>query len=213
MFMVERTWRKSKSADYKGIEVFSTSGNDLYNLRELDIKKEYLLNVVLPFAHELNSNEPYYPDYSNYSKESNPVKSEPVDVLVKDRANYWYIRRLVAEVLPSGTIGLYEALPKRKVPVSEYSISFNGKGMVFEATEDRNIYGKHVSVVYKVDEKEEGNKASFEAHPYSVTVSFKQGDKEIKKLYVASELTGEDILEEIKFPDNFAQVITLRSDE
>ena len=193
MFMVESTGREPKRADYKGTAVVPVSGNDLYNLKELDIKKEYLLNVVLPFAHSLESN--------------------PVDVLVEDRAGYGYIRRLVAEVLPSGSVGLYDITTKRKVPVSEYSVSFNEEGGICGATEDKSVDGKHVSVVYDVDEMQEGYRRSFKAHPHSVTVSFKQGNRQITKLYVDSGVRGEDILEEVKFPNNFVQVITLRPDE
>ena len=193
MFMVESTGRKPKSADYKGTAVVPVSGNDLYNLKELDIKKEYLLNVVLPFAYSLESN--------------------PVDVLVEDRAGYGYIRRLVAEVLPSGSVGLYDITTKRKVPVSEYSISFDEEGRICGATEDRNLDGKHVNVVYEVDETQEGHRRSFKAHSSSVTVSFKQGNRQVTKLYVGSGVVGEDILEEIKFPNNFVQLITLRPDE
>ena len=213
MFMVESTGRKPKSADYKGTEVFSSSGKNSCNLKELDIKKEYLLNVVLPFAHKLNSNEPYYPDYSNYPNESNPAKSDPVDVLVEDRAGFGYIRRLVAEVLQSGDIGLYDITTKRKVPVSQYSVSFDEEGRICGATEDRSIDGKHVNVVYEVDEKQEGHRRSFEAHSSSAIVSFKQGGKEFKKRYLGSGLMGDDILEETEFPNNFVQVITLRPDE
>lgn len=193
VFMVENTDRKPKSADYKGSEIVPVSRNDLCNLRELDIKKEYLLNVILPFAHKR--------------------ESIPVDTLVEDRAGFGYVRRLVAEELPSGSIELYDITTKRKVPVSKYSVSFNPEGRIYEATEDRNFDGKHISVVYEVNETQDGHMRSFEAHSTSVIVSFNQGARQIKKLYVDSGVRGEDILEEIKFPNNFVQVITLRSDE
>ncbi|MCL4387772.1 hypothetical protein M1567_01315 [Candidatus Marsarchaeota archaeon] len=200
--MVENTGRKPKSADYKGTEVVSVSGNDLYNLRELNIKKEYLLKVVLPFAHSINSGELEASD-----------KSDPLDVLVEDSAGFGYIRRLAAEVLPNGTVGLYEIKPKRKVPVSQYSVSFDDEGRIYKATEDRDIDGKHISVVYEVNETYNDHMISFEAHPSSVVVSFNRGDKRITKLYMNSGIASEDILEEKKFPNNFVQVITLRSDE
>ena len=192
VFMVENTGRKPKSADYKGSEIVPVSRNDLYNLREFDIKKEYLLSVILPFAHKR--------------------ESIPVDTLIEDRAGFGYVRRLVAEELPSGSIGLYDITTKRKVPVSAYSVSFNAEGRICGATEDRDFDGKHISVVYEVDETQDGYRRSFEAHSTSVTVSFKQGIRQITKLYVDSGVRGEDILEEIKFPNNFVQVITLRFD-
>lgn len=192
MLMAESTGRKRKSADYNGSEC-SGSGNDLYNLRELDIKKEYLLKVVLPFAHSLEPKQ--------------------VDVLVEDSVGSGYIRRLITEVLPSGSIGLYDITAKLKILVSEYSVSFNEEGKICGATEDMTRDGKHVSVVYEVDEIQDGYRNSFKANSSSVIVSFKQGGKEITKLYVASGVTGEDILEEIKFPNNFAQIMTLRHDE
>ena len=191
--MVEGTDRKPKSADYKGTEVVPVSRNDLYNLRELDIKKEYLISVVLPFAHKR--------------------ESVPVDTLIEDRAGFGYIRRLVAEELPSGSIVLYDITTKRKAHVSEYSVSFDANGRICAATEDRDFEGKHVSAVYEVNETQEGYKRSFEAHPTSVTVILKQGNRQITKLYVDSGVRGDDILEEIKFPNNFVQVITLRSDK
>jgi hypothetical protein len=191
--MVEGTGRKPKSADYKGTEVVPVSRNDLYNLKELDIKKEYLISVVLPFAHKR--------------------ESVPVDTIIEDRAGFGYIRRLVAEELPSGSIGLYDITTERKAYVSEYSVSFDANGRICAATEDRDLGGKHVSAVYEVNETQDGYKRSFEAHPTSVTVILKQGNRQTTKLYVDSGFRGDDVLEEIKFPNNFVQVITLRADE
>ncbi|MEM0201681.1 MAG: hypothetical protein QXR73_00695 [Candidatus Micrarchaeaceae archaeon] len=191
--MVDSDNRKLKSADYNGTEVIPVSRNDSYDLKEFDIKKEYLLKVVLPFAHKLESN--------------------PVDIIVEDRAGFGYVRRLLAEELQRGDICLYEIINKRKVFVSEYNVSFDAGGKICNATEDRDFEEKHVSVVYKVNELQEGYKRLFEARPSSVVVSFKRDNKNVTKLYVNSGIGREDILEEIKFPNNFVQVIKLRSDE
>lgn len=196
--MAESTKKAPKSADYKGTEVVSVSGNSLCNLKGLGIKKEYLLKVVLNFAHSINTGELEVSD-----------KSDPLDVLVEDNAGFGYIRRLAAEVLPDGTIGLYEIKPKRKVPVSKYSVFFDNEGRICEATEDRNIDGKNINVVYSVNEKREGYRASFEARPSDVVVNFKLGGKEITKHYANAGVESEDILEEIEFPNNFVQIITI----
>ncbi|MEM0154529.1 MAG: hypothetical protein QW814_01690 [Methanothrix sp.] len=191
--MVESDNRKPKSANYKDTEVIPVSRNDSYNLKEFDIKKEYLLKVVLPFVRKLESN--------------------PVDIIVEDRAGFGYVRRLLVEEPQSGSICLYEIMNKRKIFVSEYSVSFNAEGKICEATEDRDFEEKHVSVVYEVNELQEGYKRLFEARPSSVVVSFKKDNRNVTKLYVNSGIEREDTLEEIKFPNNFVQVIKLRSDE
>lgn len=200
--MVNEAYKdKPKSSDYIDTKVFSNSKNDLYSLRELDIKKECLVTVVLPFAQRVMDEK---------LDISNGLKDEPSDSIVEDRTGWGYVRRVQVEILPNGKIQLYDigSMGHSKMLASEYNLHFDQDGKITEATEDRDYGSKHVNVVYNISSSSEGGTTQYSAKPKSVVLTVKDGNGEHVKLFVGTDLDGEDLLEEIPFPNNFVQVLT-----
>ncbi|MCL5680322.1 MAG: hypothetical protein M1465_03225 [Candidatus Marsarchaeota archaeon] len=202
--MVNEVSKEPKSSKYLNTEVHSNSGRDLYSLRELDIKKECLIKIVLPLAQRVMDEKT---DISNGLKDDKPDYIE-----VRDRTGWGYFRKVQTEILPSGKIQLYDIGPSghSKMLASEYNLNFDQDGKITEATEDKDYGSKHVSVVYSISSFDKGGTTGYDAKPKSVVLTTKEGNKEHVKLFIGTDLDGDDLLEEIPFPNNFAQVLTYK---
>jgi len=193
---------KHKSSDYMGSVVSSNSGN-LYSLKEFDIKKECLIEVILPLVEKV---------IGEGIDISMGFKGEPVDKIMEDRTGFGYLRRVQAEILPSGKIQLYDidSRGQRKVLASEYNIVFDENRNIKEVTEDRDLENKHISVVYSIERLENDGRSRYKAIPKSVVLVTNIDNKERVKLFAGLGFDGKDLLKEIPFPNNFAHIITLR---
>lgn len=173
--------------------VTGVSSKNLFTLRGLGIKKEYLTELVLPFAERMVKDSIDVNDQENNKEEGN--------ILVKDQENHIYKRRLLAETNSSNEVFLYKLCntkDKAKQLIAIYGFSFDSDSNIIGVNEDIKFGDKHITVSYSV-----GSNYANGVRKYSVEVKelvLTSSENSKKRVLLGIGLMddeGEDILKEM----------------
>ncbi len=198
---------------YKHTNVSSNSGRELKTLLEFGINREYVDEVILPFASRLMS------DDSGDLENDQIKRTWPKAVFIKDIAGYNHMRNVLPVLVAENSIDLhtYSLNPKDRYLISSYELVFKEDKLhqIIENKMKTNQSGQKmlISVCYEISLKQADLETKLVANPTSLIVSQLDSDGKLSKAeyYENQNFQLDDIFSRAYMPRTTVYIQTLRN--